>query len=107
MTFYVDLSGSAGLKRRSLGPLEGRVLFVDTQPLYALLLQNRAALAETIRCGRPGTQMPGWLDGAYRVSPCYGLPMGPPPPGTDLTPVLSADEVEALVDFLTAKMVGK
>ena len=49
----------------------------------------------------------GWLDGAYRVSPCYGLPLGPPPPGTDLTPVLSADEIEALVDFLLAKMVGK
>ena len=76
-------------------------------PSLRKTLQNRAALAETIRCGRPGTQMPGWLDGAYRVSPCYGLPMAPPPPGTDLTPVLSADEIEALVDFLTAKMVGK
>ena len=48
-------------------------------PSLRKTLQNRAALAETIRCGRPGTQMPGWLDGAYRVSPCYGLPMGPPP----------------------------
>ena len=76
-------------------------------PSLRKTLQNRAALAETIRCGRPGTQMPGWLDGAYRVSPCYGLPIGSPPPGTDLTPVLSADEVEALVDFLMAKIVGK
>ena len=49
MTFYVDLAGSAGLKRRSLGPLEGRVLFVDTQPLYALLLQNRAALEQAVK----------------------------------------------------------
>ena len=49
MTFYVDLAGSAGLKRRSLGPLEGRVLFVDTQPLYTLLLQNRAALEQAVK----------------------------------------------------------
>ncbi len=26
---------------------------------------DRAALAETISCGLPGTQMPAWLDGAY------------------------------------------
>lgn len=76
-------------------------------PSLRKTLQDRAALAETIRCGRPGTQMPGWLDGAYRVSPCYGLPTAPAPAGTDLTPVLSADEIEALVDFLMAKIVGK
>jgi len=49
MTFYVDLASNAGLRRRSLGPLEGRVLFVDTQPLYALLLQNRAALEHAVK----------------------------------------------------------
>ena len=48
-TFYVDLAGSAGLRRRPLAPLEGRVLFVDLQPLHALLLQNRAALEQAVR----------------------------------------------------------
>ena len=68
---------------------------------------NRALLVDTIRCGRPGTQMPAWLDGAYTDISCYGLPKGPPPAGLELTPVLSADEVDALVDYMMAKMVGK
>ena len=68
---------------------------------------NRSMLVDTIRCGRPGTQMPAWLDGAYIEISCYGLPKGPPPAGLDLTPVLSGDEIEALVDYMMAKMVGK
>jgi len=48
-TFYVDLAGSAGLRRRSLDPLEGRVLFIDTLPLHAHLLENRAALEQAVR----------------------------------------------------------
>jgi len=68
---------------------------------------NRALLVDTIRCGRPGTQMPAWLDGAYTEISCYGLPKGPPPAQLDLTPVLSGDEVDALVDYMMAKMVGK
>ena len=68
---------------------------------------NRTLLVDTIRCGRPGTQMPAWLDGAYSEISCYGLPKGPPPAGLELTPVLSSDEIEALVDYMMAKMVGK
>ena len=68
---------------------------------------NRALLTDTIRCGRPGAQMPAFLDGAYTAIPCYGLPKGPPPAGLELTPVLSSDEIEALVDYLMAKIVGK
>jgi len=68
---------------------------------------NRALLLDAIRCGRPGTQMPAWLDGAYTTVPCYGLPKGSPPAGLELTPVLSGDEIEALVDYLMAKIVGK
>jgi hypothetical protein len=37
------------LRRRSLGPLEGRVLFVDTLPMHALVLENRAALEQAVR----------------------------------------------------------
>jgi mono/diheme cytochrome c family protein len=67
---------------------------------------DRAALVEAVSCGFPGTQMPGWLDGAYTQRSCYGFPPGPAPDGTILTPVLSANEVEALVDYLLAKIVG-
>src|SRR5262245_7469307 len=80
--------------------------FVAGPSLQRTLL-SRAMLAETIACGRPGTEMPGWLEGAYTESPCYGLPKGPPPPGTVLTPVLSAEEILALTDFLQAKIVRK
>ena len=76
-------------------------------PSLRKTLLDRMALAETIRCGRPDTQMPAWLDGAYTEIPCYGLPKGPVPAAIDLTPVLSADEVQALVDYLMAKIVGK
>ena len=76
-------------------------------PSLRKTLLNRAALAETIGCGRPDTQMPAWLDGAYTDIPCYGLPKGPVPATIDLTPVLSADEIQALVDYLMAKIVGK
>ena len=68
---------------------------------------DRAALVETISCGIPGTQMPAWLDGAYTQRSCYGFPPGPPPDGTTLTPVLSAGEVEALVEYLLAMAVGR
>jgi mono/diheme cytochrome c family protein len=68
---------------------------------------DRAALAETISCGRPGTPMPAWLDGAYTERPCSGLPKGPAPRGVVLTPVLDADEIQALLDYLMAKIVGQ
>jgi mono/diheme cytochrome c family protein len=67
---------------------------------------DQATLAETIGCGRPGTPMPAWLDGAYTDSACFGLPKRPAPAGVVLTPVLSADEIAALVDYLMAKIVG-
>jgi mono/diheme cytochrome c family protein len=68
---------------------------------------DRAALVETVSCGLPGTQMPAWLDGAYTKRSCYGFPTGPAPAEITATPVLSAGEVEALVDYLTVKIVGK
>ena len=76
-------------------------------PSLRTTLLDPDTLAETIRCGRPGGQMPAWLVGAYTEIQCYGLPKGPVPTGLDLTPVLSADEIDALVDYLLAKIVGK
>ena len=68
---------------------------------------DRAELVETIKCGRPGTEMPAWLAGAYTEISCYGIPKGPPPAGLELTRVLSANEIEALADYLLAIVVGK
>jgi len=68
---------------------------------------DRAALAETISCGLPGTQMPAWLDDAYTKRSCYGFPLGPAPAEVTATPVLSAGEIEALVNYLMAKIVGR
>jgi mono/diheme cytochrome c family protein len=67
---------------------------------------DRAALVETISCGLPGTAMPSWLDDAYTKRACYGFPPGPPPAEITATPVLSAAEIEALIDFLAAKFIG-
>jgi hypothetical protein len=51
--------------------------------------------------------MPAWLDGAYTKRSCYGFPLGPAPAEITATPVLSAGEIEALVDYLMAKIVGR
>jgi hypothetical protein len=48
-TFYVDLGGREGLKRRGAGALEGHVLFLDTRPLHALLMQHVLVLEQKIR----------------------------------------------------------
>jgi len=68
---------------------------------------DRAALVETISCGLPGTQMPAWLDDAYTKRSCYGFPIGPAPAEITATPVLNAGEIETLVDYLMAKIVGR
>jgi len=62
MTFYVDVAGTAGLRRRTLGPLEGSVLFVDTRRLHAVLLQERGALEQAIRNDPSGTGTPEQLE---------------------------------------------
>jgi len=48
-SFYVDLGSRTGLRRRTPAPLEGRVLFLDTRPLHAVLQQNVAVLEQKIR----------------------------------------------------------
>jgi hypothetical protein len=59
MMFYVDVAGTTGLRRRPLAPLEGRVLFVDLEPLHALLVQNQAVLEQAARAEkRPDAASP-------------------------------------------------
>jgi hypothetical protein len=48
-SFYVDLGDRAGLRRRGVQPLEGRVLFLDTGPLHAVLMQNVIMLEQKVR----------------------------------------------------------
>ena len=48
-SFYVDLGARTGLKRRGPEPLEGRVLFLDTRPLHAMLMQNVVMLEQKVR----------------------------------------------------------
>ena len=72
---------------------------------------DRATLLTTIKCGRPGAEMPAFDKFAYSDGRCYGLKQVdlkapklamPDPPAT-----LQAREINAIVDFLLAKVIGK
>jgi mono/diheme cytochrome c family protein len=72
---------------------------------------TREQLVEVISCGVPGQAMPRFDDAAYAEKRCYGgateaalgkyLP--PLPAGSVLTP----REVNAVVDFLQARIIGR
>ncbi len=70
---------------------------------------DRQNLTMVIKCGRPGTGMPAFDRFAYSDGRCYGLKQAdlrasgqrmPDPPAT-----LQVREVEAIADFLFAKVV--
>lgn len=67
---------------------------------------DRETLRETIACGRIGSDMPFNLAGAYRVTPCWGLPLGDPPAGTISGAQLSEEDLDVLVDFLFEYVIG-
>jgi len=71
----------------------------------------REALVLTIKCGRPGKSMPAFDKFAYSDKRCYDMTQSdlkarglslPDPPAT-----LQPREIELLVDFLLARVVGK
>lgn len=69
---------------------------------------DRKALAETVRCGRPGTRMPFFLKGAWTTTACFGAPVKDEAPADVTGPGrLEAPVVEALVDYLFARVVGQ
>jgi mono/diheme cytochrome c family protein len=68
---------------------------------------DRKGLTEVISCGKPGTQMAAWLDGAYTRTPCFGTATGQPPADAVVVGAYSAAEIAALTDFLIATFVGK
>ena len=72
---------------------------------------DREALIKTVKCGRPGTGMPAFDRLAYSDGRCFGLKTAdlrsrqltmPDPPDT-----LALNEMNLIVDFLLAKVVGK
>ena len=69
---------------------------------------DRARLAMTIKCGRPGTGMPAFDKFAYSDGRCYGMKKADlksqmaDPPAT-----FQPREVELVADFLMLKVVGK
>jgi mono/diheme cytochrome c family protein len=72
---------------------------------------NRDNLITAIKCGRPGKGMPAFDRLAYSDGRCYGMKQAdlqrngqtlPDPPAT-----LQPREIETIVDFLYAKVIGK
>jgi mono/diheme cytochrome c family protein len=69
---------------------------------------DRAAIRETIQCGRPGTAMPHFDRFAYTDDRCFGLTaedLGDDVP-TRAFNTLQAHETDAIADYLEAKVVG-
>jgi mono/diheme cytochrome c family protein len=83
----------------------------DDFPIGADLRTTRlgtAALRQTITCGRPGTGMPSFDEGAYVVSGCYGQRPGSRPSDLQPTPrMLSQEEVDEVVEYLQARIIGR
>jgi mono/diheme cytochrome c family protein len=82
----------------------------DDYPMGANLRTTRldaAGIKLTIMCGRPGTGMPSFDAGAYTARACYGRPLGAAPDDLQPTPrTLSLDEIDGLVAYLQARIVG-
>jgi mono/diheme cytochrome c family protein len=83
----------------------------DDYPTGANLRTTRldaAALKRTISCGRAGAGMPSFDEGAYKVRPCYGRPLGEVPDNLQPTPRgLSPDEIDAVIAYLQARIIGR
>jgi hypothetical protein len=69
---------------------------------------DAAALKLTISCGRPGTGMPSFDEGAYEARACYSRPLGEAP--ADLFPAprkISPGEIDAVIAYLQARIIGR
>jgi mono/diheme cytochrome c family protein len=70
---------------------------------------NPEQVAETIKCGRPGTGMPFHDPFAYADKRCYGVTRSEL--GNDMPPepnaFLNSDEIDAVEKYLFAKVVGR
>ena len=72
---------------------------------------DRANVVLTIKCGRPGRGMPAFDRLAYSDGRCYGMTAADVKKAgltlADPAATLQPREIETLVDFLYAKMIGK
>jgi mono/diheme cytochrome c family protein len=69
---------------------------------------DTAALKLTISCGRPGTGMPSFDEGAYVVRGCYGKPPGARPDNLQPTPrTLTREEIDDVIVYLHARIIGR
>jgi len=69
---------------------------------------DAAGLKRTISCGRAGTGMPSFDEGAYKLRPCYGRPLGDMPDNLQPTPrALSPDEIDTVIAYLQARIIGR
>jgi mono/diheme cytochrome c family protein len=93
------------------GPFADGDKQVDEAPTGANLRTSRLdveQLTETIRCGRPGTGMPAFDEGAYETRGCYGQPPGDRPDAMEPPPrTLSLAEINDVVVYLKARVMGR
>ena len=71
---------------------------------------NRDQLIEVIMCGRPGTPMPHYDELAYTDKRCYGVTeaeLGPQRPSPPPSTTLQKRVIEAIADYLLAKVIGR
>jgi hypothetical protein len=71
---------------------------------------KRDQLIEVISCGIPGKAMPHFDEEAYTDKRCYGVTeadLGPRTPPLPPSTTLPAREIEAVADFLRAKIIGR
>ena len=66
---------------------------------------DRTGLVEVTRCGIPGAEMPAHDAGAFTENECYGI-LGEMPEGVAQAKPLSLEEIDALVTYLMARVVG-
>lgn len=70
---------------------------------------DRGTLREVVRCGIPGTEMPRFTRETYTGALCYGA-VAADMAGTRLPELevpLSEAQIEALLDYLLAKVIGQ
>ena len=65
-------------------------------------------LKTVIGCGRPGSDMPAFQDGAYTTRQCYGRDLGDAPGNMYPAPArLTAEEIDAIANYLLARVIGR
>jgi mono/diheme cytochrome c family protein len=71
---------------------------------------KREQLIEVITCGVPGKAMPHFDEEAYADKRCYGVTeaeLGRDTPGLPPGSTLNKREIEAVADYLLAKVIGR